>query len=73
MDALLFTIISILGILPISLFLGVIYAFLIRKLNARFQWRVGPIIRMYSDLSPVLGSTRIWQPLYDILKLIGYA
>ena len=71
MDALLFTIISILGILPISLFLGVIYAFLIRKLNARFQWRVGPIIRMYSDLSPVIGSTRIWQPLYDILKLMG--
>ncbi len=66
-----FTILSIALIIPISLFLGVMYSFLIRKLSARFQWRVGPIVRMYGDLAPVIGSTRIWQPLYDILKLFG--
>ncbi len=66
-----FTIVSIALIIPISLFLGVIYAFLLRKLNARFQWRVGPVVRMYSDLAPVIGSTRVWQPMYDILKLFG--
>ncbi len=67
----LFTIVSAVLILPISLFLGVIYSFLIRKLSARFQWRVGPIVKMYSDLAPLIGRTRIWQPLYDILKLFG--
>lgn len=67
----LFTALSIAAIIPISLFLGVIYSFLIRKINARFQWRVGPVVRMYSDLAPLIGSTRIWQPLYDILKLFG--
>ncbi len=71
MADLLFTVLSIVLIIPISLFLGVMYAFLIRKLNARFQWRVGPVVRMYSDLAPLIGSTRIWQPLYDILKLFG--
>ncbi len=71
MADLLFTVLSIAVIIPISLFLGVIYSFLIRKLNAKFQWRVGPVVRMYSDLAPLIGSTRIWQPLYDILKLFG--
>lgn len=71
MADLLLTILSAVLILPISLFLGVIYSFLIRKLSARFQWRVGPVVTMYSDLSPLIGRTRIWQPLYDILKLFG--
>jgi len=71
MADLLFTLISAVLIVPISLFLGVIYSFLIRKLSAKFQWRVGPVVTMYRDLAPVIGGTRIWQPLYDILKLFG--
>jgi NADH-quinone oxidoreductase subunit H len=67
----LFTVATAVLILPISLFLGMIYSFLIRKLSARFQWRVGPIVTMYKDLAPLIGKTRIWQPLYDILKLFG--
>jgi NADH-quinone oxidoreductase subunit H len=71
MADLLLTIVSAVLIIPISLFLGVIYSFLIRKLSAKFQWRVGPLVTMYSDLAPLIGRTRIWQPLYDILKLFG--
>lgn len=71
MADLLFTIVSAVLILPLSLLLGVFYSFLIRKLSAKFQWRVGPIVTMYSDLAPLIGRTRIWQPLYDILKLFG--
>lgn len=67
----LITAVSVVLIVPLSLLLGVIYSFLIRKLSAKFQWRVGPVVTMYSDLAPLIGSTRIWQPLYDILKLFG--
>lgn len=66
-----YTILSLVIIVPLALFLGVIYSFLIRKLSARFQWRVGPMVRMYGDLKPLLGTSRILQPLYDILKLFG--
>ncbi|MBC7120659.1 MAG: NADH-quinone oxidoreductase subunit H [Candidatus Methanosuratus sp.] len=66
-----YTVLSLIIIVPLALFLGVIYSFLIRKLSARFQWRVGPMFRMYSDLKPLLGTTRLLQPLYDILKLYG--
>ncbi len=55
----------------VALFLGVIYLFLLRKLSARFQWRVGPMLSMYPDLRSLLGTSRILQPLYDILKLFG--
>ncbi|MCQ5376716.1 MAG: NADH-quinone oxidoreductase subunit H [Candidatus Methanomethylicia archaeon] len=65
------TTIEIILMVPVALILGVLFLFLFRKLNARFQWRVGPVIRMYSDLAPLIGKTRIWQPLYDILKLFG--
>ncbi len=67
----LLTVVGVLLIVPISLFLGVIYSFLLRKITARFQWRVGPMVRMYSDLAPILGKSRILQPLYDVLKLFG--
>jgi len=67
----LFTLLTIILIVPVSLFLGIIYAFLVRKFSARFQWRVGPVMRMYGDLKPLLGASRILQPLYDILKLMG--
>lgn len=68
---LLTTAIEVILIVPVSLMLGVLFLFMFRKLNARFQWRVGPVIRMYSDLAPLIGKTRVWQPLYDILKLFG--
>jgi len=55
----------------VSLFLGVIYSFLMRKISARLQWRVGPLVSVYTDLRPALGRTRLLQPLYDILKLFG--
>ncbi|MGC8935806.1 MAG: complex I subunit 1 family protein [Candidatus Methanomethylicaceae archaeon] len=55
----------------VGLLLGVLYSFLLRKISARLQWRVGPLISMYSDLRPLLGSTRVLQPLYDVLKLFG--
>jgi NADH-quinone oxidoreductase subunit H len=69
-DILLATVSSIVMIF-VALFLGIIYLFLVRKLSARFQWRVGPLVSMYSDLKPLLGRSRILQPLYDILKLFG--
>jgi NADH-quinone oxidoreductase subunit H len=70
MDIVLATVSSIV-MAVVALFLGVIYLFLLRKLSARFQWRVGPMLSMYSDLKPLLGTSRILQPLYDILKLFG--
>jgi NADH-quinone oxidoreductase subunit H len=66
-----FIAVTLVIMIPVGLFLGVIYTFLLRKLTARFQWRVGPIVTMYKDLAPLLGRSRIWQPLYDILKLFG--
>lgn len=70
MDILLATVSSIVMIF-VALFLGVVYVFLLRKLSARFQWRVGPMVSMYADLKPLLGTSRILQPFYDILKLFG--
>lgn len=66
-----FIAITLVIMIPVGLFLGIIYTFLLRKLTARFQWRVGPLVTMYKDLAPLLGRSRIWQPLYDILKLFG--
>ncbi|MGQ9760026.1 MAG: complex I subunit 1 family protein [Candidatus Methanomethylicaceae archaeon] len=66
-----YTIIGILIIIPVAFFLGVLYSFMIRKIAARLQWRVGPLVRMYQDLRPILGTSRILQPLYDIMKLFG--
>jgi len=66
-----FIAVTLIIMIPVGLFLGIIYTFLLRKLTARFQWRVGPVVTMYKDLAPLLGRSRIWQPLYDILKLFG--
>ncbi len=53
----------------ISFMIGVLLNFEIRKVFARAQYRLGPLLTMYSDLRGLLGFTRILQPLYDILKL----
>ena len=42
-----------------------------RKLYARMQSRLGPLLVMYRELRNMLGSSRILQPLYDIAKLWG--
>ncbi|MFX0096240.1 MAG: complex I subunit 1 family protein [Candidatus Hodarchaeota archaeon] len=57
-------------IIPIIAFLGgVLCWFVIRKLTARMQARLGPLLSVPKPLRPVVGSTRLLQPFWDILKL----
>jgi len=54
----------------IAIFGGILLSFTIRKLNARIQSRRGPMIRVppvWQDIN----RTKIFQPLYDILKLFS--
>ncbi|HWQ64530.1 MAG TPA: complex I subunit 1 family protein [Methanospirillum sp.] len=54
----------------IALFIGILISFLFRKINARIQSRRGPVIRVppaWRDIN----RTKIFQPLYDILKLFS--
>lgn len=53
----------------IGFILGIILTFEIRKVFARAQYRLGPLTSVYPELKALLGSTRILQPLYDVLKL----
>jgi NADH-quinone oxidoreductase subunit H len=57
-------------IFPIAFFLGIIYSFFLRKVYARFQARRGPWLIVPKEVRNILGLTRIFQPLYDILKLL---
>jgi NADH-quinone oxidoreductase subunit H len=69
----LFAMTSLVGIilLPLaSFFLGVIYSYEIRKISARLQSRCGPWLLVPKPLRHALGTTRIFQPLFDILKLL---
>jgi len=54
----------------ISFLLGILFSYEIRKIFARAQFRLGPLTSMYSELKPLLGTSRLIQPLYDILKLL---
>ncbi len=57
--------------LPLASFLlGVIYNYEIRKISARLQSRRGPWLIVPKPLRGTLGTTRLLQPLYDILKLL---
>jgi NADH-quinone oxidoreductase subunit H len=57
--------------LPIvSFFLGIIYGYEIRKVSARLQSRRGPWLLVPKSLRGPLGVTRLFQPLYDIIKLL---
>jgi len=57
--------------LPIvSFFLGIIYGYEIRKVSARLQSRRGPWLLVPKSLRGTLGVTRLFQPLYDIIKLL---
>ncbi|HWQ68207.1 MAG TPA: complex I subunit 1 family protein [Methanospirillum sp.] len=54
----------------IAFIFGILLSFGIRKINARIQSRRGPIIRIpviWQDIS----RSRIFQPLFDILKLFS--
>lgn len=57
-------------VIPIVAFFGgVLCWFAIRKFTARMQARLGPLLSVPKPLRPVVGSTRILQPFWDILKL----
>ncbi|MHC4842297.1 MAG: complex I subunit 1 family protein [Planctomycetota bacterium] len=45
-----------------TLVIGVVASFVVRKVTALVQWRIGP---------PILKEGRIFQSLYDIMKLLG--
>ncbi|MEM2137371.1 MAG: complex I subunit 1 family protein, partial [Candidatus Methanomethylicia archaeon] len=49
--------------------LGILLNYEIRKIYARSQYRLGPLFSMYGGLKETFGSTRVLQPLYDVLKL----
>lgn len=51
--------------------MGVLYDYEIRKLFARMQSRRGPLFIVPRDLRGGLGTTRVFQTLYDILKLFS--
>ncbi|MGQ9542611.1 MAG: complex I subunit 1 family protein [Candidatus Bathyarchaeia archaeon] len=53
-----------------SFILGVIYNYEIRKVSARLQSRRGPWLLIPKTLRKSLGTTRLLQPLYDIVKLL---
>lgn len=57
-------------VLPVSIFIfGVLLEYILRKISARVQFRLGPMFIIHNDLKPIFGSTRVLQPLYDVLKL----
>lgn len=53
----------------IAFFGGVLCWFAVRKFTARMQSRLGPLLSVPKPLRPVVGSTRILQTFWDILKL----
>jgi len=62
--------IAYLFILPLLSFVaGLVYSYEFRKLLARMQYRRGPYFIMPQDLRKELGTNRLWQSLYDIIKL----
>ncbi|MFQ6075378.1 MAG: complex I subunit 1 family protein [Candidatus Bathyarchaeia archaeon] len=63
-------VISCIAIPSIAFFLGVIFYYEIRKLSARMQSRRGPWFLVPGPLRPLLGFSRLVQPLWDVLKLL---
>jgi NADH-quinone oxidoreductase subunit H len=45
-----------------TLVIGVVASYIVRKVTALVQWRIGP---------PVIREGRVFQSLYDIMKLLG--
>ncbi|MEM1549254.1 MAG: complex I subunit 1 family protein [Candidatus Methanomethylicia archaeon] len=57
-------------VLPVLvLIFGVLLEYILRKISARIQFRIGPMFIVYSDLRSIFGLTRVFQALYDVLKL----
>ena len=54
----------------IAFVLSIIYAYELRKVSARLQARRGPYFIVPKEVRSVLGVSRLFQPLYDILKLL---
>ena len=54
----------------IAFVLSIIYAYELRKVTARLQARRGPYFIVPKEVRSVLGVSRLFQPLYDILKLL---
>lgn len=54
----------------ISFLLGVLFNYEIRKVSARLQSRQGPWLLVPKSLRKTMGTTRLLQPLYDVLKLL---
>jgi NADH-quinone oxidoreductase subunit H len=58
-------------LVPVVAFvLSIIYAYELRKVSARLQGRRGPYFVVPKEVRSVLGVSRLFQPLYDILKLL---
>ncbi len=60
---------GLVGLPVVSFVAGLVYFYEFRKLVARAQHRRGPYMLLPPDLRKLLGSSRLWQQLYDILKL----
>ncbi len=54
----------------IAFILSVFYSYEYRKVAARLQGRRGPYLIVPKEARALLGLSRVWQPLYDILKLL---
>lgn len=57
-------------VLLIAFILSIIYSFFLRKVYARLQARKGLWLIVPKEVRKALGFSRIFQPFYDILKLL---
>ena len=62
---------TLLEVVVFAILMGCIYQFIFRKLTALLQGRRGPLVLVYRDLWHLMGITRIFQPLYDVGKLLA--
>ncbi len=59
------------GLIGVAFIIGLLYDYGIRKLFALMQSRRGPLFVVPRDLRTGWGTTRVFQTLYDILKLFA--
>ena len=63
-------ILSCISIPILAFILSIFYSYEYRKIIARLQGRRGPYFIVPKEVRSILGMTRLWQPLFDILKLL---
>ncbi len=63
--------VSVLAVISFAFVLGLLYDYEVRKLFALMQSRRGPLLIVPKDLRRWWGTTRIFQTLYDVLKLFS--